>query len=284
MVGVLDVGSNSVRLLIRDNGATLYKNNIITQLAKDFDGKLLSIYSINRTVEALVYFINLAKERKCEKVFAFGTEALRKADNSGILLSKVKEQTGVEIKIISGEEEAELGLLGVLMGNDGGIIDIGGASTEITISKDKKTIYSHSLDVGVVRLFDICGDSESKLEEYTKNKIKEYKKVPLATMYGIGGTITSVASMLQELLEYDANKINGYVITKGNLLKLKEKIFSLKLEERKNIIGIQEKRAKVIAGGVVLLLNIMDYLNIDNLIASDNDNLEGFLIKEKLYD
>lgn len=284
MVGVLDVGSNSVRFLIRDNGKTLYKNNIITQLAKDFDGKLLSIFSINRTVEALVYFIGLAREKECTKIFAFGTEALRKAKNSDVLINSVKEQTGINVDIISPKEEARLGLIGVLNGKDGGVIDIGGASTEITVSKGGQTIYSYSLDVGVVKLFDKCGDNETELNFYIKDKIKEFKEVPASTMYGIGGTITSVASMLQELKEYDAKKINGYVIKKSELVKLKEKIFLLYLEDRKKLRGLQEKRAKVIAGGVVLLLNIMEYLNIDKVVTSDNDNLEGFLIKENLYD
>ncbi len=284
MVGVIDVGSNSVRLLIRDGDKTSYKNNIITQLAGGFDGKLLSVYSINKTVDAIVYFILFAREKGCERIFAFGTEALRKADNSNLLIKSVKEKTGVNVKIISGSLEAELGLLGVLHGADGGIVDIGGASTEITVSKDGKTVYSHSLDVGVVKLYDICSDNENKLNEYTLEKIKEYFEVPKAKMYGIGGTVTSVASMLIGEKEYDADKINGYVITKDNLIRLKDKIFSMKIEDRKNIIGLQEKRANVIAGGVVLLINIMAYLGIHEITASDNDNLEGFLIKENLYD
>ncbi len=284
MVGVIDVGSNSVRLLIRDSGKTLYKNNIITQLAGGFDGKLLSIYSINKTVDAIAYFICLAREKGCKSIFAFGTEALRKADNSNVLVKAVEEKTGIEVKIISGSLEAELGLLGVLQGADGGIVDIGGASTEITVSKLGKTIYSHSLDVGVVKLFDKCKDSEKQLNEYTLEKIKEYLEVPKAKMYGIGGTITSVASMLIGEKEYDASKVNGFVITKDKLIGLKDKIFSMKIEDRKNIIGLQEKRANVIAGGVVLLINIMEYLGINEITASDNDNLEGFLIKENLYD
>ena len=245
---------------------------------------MLSIFSINSTVDAIVYFIGLAKEKKCTKIFAFGTEALRKAQNSSILIKSVREQTGINVEIISSKEEARLGLIGVLNGKDGGVIDIGGASTEITVSKGGKTIYSYSLDVGVVKLFDKCGDNEQELNIFTENKIKEYKQVPKSTMYGIGGTITSVASMIQELNEYDANKINGFVIKKSELVKLKEKIFLLNLEDRKNLRGLQEKRAKVIAGGIVLLLNIMNYLNIDKVVASDNDNLEGFLIRGNLYD
>lgn len=284
MIGAIDIGSNSVRLLLRQNGKTIFKNNIITGLALNMQGKLLDDRQIKGTAQAVAFFVSKAKESGAKQIFAFGTEALRKAENSNIFVDLVYSLCGVKVDIISGEKEAELGLLGVLNGKDGGIIDIGGASTEIIVQKNGQIEYAKSLDVGVVVLKNNCNQEEFLLNEFCNKKVKEYGKIPYSKTYGIGGTITSVASMLQSLKEYDAEKVNGYIITRENLQKLRDRIFSISLEDRENVVGLQKKRAPVIAGGVLWLEKIMEYMNIDQIIASENDNLEGFLIKKGLYE
>lgn len=284
MIGAIDIGSNSVRLLLRQNGKTIFKNNIITGLALNMQGKLLDDEQIKGTAQAVAFFVSKAKESGAKEIFAFGTEALRKADNSNVFVDLVCSLCGVKVDIISGEKEAKLGLLGVLNGRDGGIIDIGGASTEIIVQKNGQVEYAKSLDVGVVVLKNNCNQEEFLLNDFCNKKVKEYGKIPNIKMYGIGGTITSVASMLQSLKEYDAEKVNGYIITRENLRKLKERIFSISLEDRENIVGLQKKRASVIAGGVLWLDKIMEYMNVNQIIASENDNLEGFLIDKGLYE
>lgn len=284
MVGVIDIGSNSVRLLLRDSGKTVFKNNIITGLATNMKGKTLDYNQIKGTADAVAFFVNKAKQEKASPIFIFGTEALRKADNSNVFCDMVYSECGLNVDIISGDMEAKLGLLGVLNNNDGGIIDIGGASTEIIIQENGQVEYSKSLDVGVVVLKNNCEQNQELLKNFCDKKILEYGSVKKSTMYGIGGTITSVASMLQSLKEYDASKINGYKITLQAVKELRKKIFSMTTSERENIVGLQQKRAPVVAGGILWLEVIMEYLNIDKVIASENDNLEGFLISKGLYE
>lgn len=284
MIGVIDIGSNSVRLLVRDKSKTVFKNNIITQLALGLSDGLLQSDSIKRTVDAVVFFVEKAKSFRCEKIFAFGTAALRSAKNSFVFTELVKAQTGIDVEIISGDKEALLGLKGVLSDKEGAILDIGGASTEIIVSNGQEVIYSKSLNVGAVSLNDRCGQDQTRLKNYISGIINEYGIVPKANVFGIGGTITSVASMLQGLTEYDADKINGYKITVFDLVKLKDEFFALSEEERYKIKGLQKKRVGVIGGGMVLLYEIMRYLNIDFITASDNDNLEGYLIEKGLYE
>ena len=143
----------------------------------------------------------------------------------------------------------------------------------------KKVIYSHSLDLGAVKLKDACGQDFNSVEKVTAEKLKEYGIVPKTQFYAIGGTATSLAALELELEPYDPKMVDGYVLTKLNLSNLVDKLFSLTIEERKKLKGMFPPRAEVIAGGAKLLLDIMTLVDVDEIIVSERDNLEGYLIK-----
>lgn len=281
LVGVIDIGSNSVRLLIADGEKTVDKFVLITKLAEGlFAGKLQN-ESIKRTVNALSFFKDKAKEYNVKKLYAFATEAVRSANNKEDFLTVVKEHTGIEIEIISGEKEAQLGILGALNGQDGAIIDIGGASTEINVVKGGKTVYSKSVGIGVVRIENNCKQDEDKQSFYIEDKIKEFGEIPPSAFVGIGGTATSVASILQELEPYDRNKVHGYKVYKKDVLSLKDKLYGMTAEEKRNIKGLQKERAGTITGGVALLYKLMEKLKINSITVSESDNLEGYLLSKR---
>ncbi len=278
---VIDIGSNSVRLMISQEFDTLYKEINTTRLAEGMgDEKILTDVAINRTADAVCFFYNKAKDiEKVHEIFIFATAAVRRAKNKIDFVLAVKQRCGFDIEIISGEEEAELGYLGALNGVDGGVIDVGGASSEIIVVKDKKTIYSKSLDVGAVKIKDNCGQDFLSVQDYVKEKVEEYGKVPNTTFYVIGGTATSIASLVLELEVYDPKKIDGFVLSKDALSKLVDKLFSLSVEDRKKLKGMYPPRAEVIAGGAKLLLEIMNRIDAESIIVSEKDNLEGYLAK-----
>ena len=134
-------------------------------------------------------------------------------DDGQVFVDAVKQQCNLDVDVISGAKEAEIGLLGVLKNGDGGIIDIGGASSEITTRIDGKTVYSHSLNLGGVRILDACSQDLGKIQSLCKNAVTEYGSVPFSTYYGIGGTATSIASVVLQLEKYDRNAVHGYVLT-----------------------------------------------------------------------
>lgn len=277
--GVIDIGSNSVRLMISDGQKSLYKILKITRLAENVkEDCSLSAEAIKRTAEAVSFFVLKAKSEGVKNIFAFATAAVRKAPNRQIFLDLVKNLCGISVDVISGEVEAELGLKGALKGKNGGIIDIGGASTEIIVSLDGSINYFKSLYVGTVFLKNNCGQEEKALSVCIDNIIKDYGAVPDAEFFGIGGTATSVASLMQELESYDSSKVDGYVIKYSDLKILKDKLFSLSIEEKKMLKGLQSERADVIAGGVLLLLKIMEKLSLSHVTVSESDNLEGYLL------
>ena len=276
--GVIDVGSNSVRLMISDGEKTLDKFTKTTRLAEGMSlDNLLKTVAIERTVAAVSFFYDKATKLGANEIYCFATAAVRRADNGKEFVSKVKDACGLLVDVILGEDEAKLGYMGALDGADGGIVDVGGASTEISVVKNGCQLYTKSLDIGAVVVTDKCGQDRSTVKEYVDKKVQEYGAVPFTDFYAIGGTATSIVSIALELEPYDPKKVHGYKLDKGTLKNVCERLFSLSIEQRQNLKGLQKDRAKVIASGAEILLAVMEKLNTEYFIVSESDNLEGYL-------
>lgn len=282
-IAVIDVGSNSVRLMFVADGKILYKTLEITRLGEGLaaSGKLQPA-AIDRSVAAVANFYARAKSDGAERICAFATAAVRSAKNGQVFLSAVRALCGLEVEVISGEEEAEIGVLGALRGADGGIIDIGGASTEIIVQKSGKILYKKSVDVGVVRLHDLCGREIERLTEYCGSVVNAFSEVPHATLHAIGGTATSLASIALRLKEYDASAVTGYALTMDALVEATEYLASTPPERVAAETCVPQKRAEVLLGGAVWLKRLLQSLGLKEVIVSDADNLEGFAIKKGL--
>lgn len=157
-------------------------------------------------------------------------------------------------------------------------MDVGGASSELIFRRDNKLLYSKSLDVGAVRLFDICGRDERKLSVYIEEKIKEYGEIKIPVrLYGIGGTATSLAAIKLNLKVYDPNKVNGCVLTREEIAELTKKLLAMTPYDISDIYCIQPGRAEIIGGGSLLIYKIMKKIHADEITISENDNLEGYV-------
>ena len=202
--GVIDVGSNSVRLMLSDGTNTLYKKVKTTRLAEAMGEELiLKPQAIERTAHAVSFFKNQAQSDGADIIYAFATASVRQAVNGQEFVNKVKSICGLSVEIISGQTEAMLGVKGALNGKDGAIIDIGGASTEIIVTSGGITTYCKSINTGVVKIKDAVGQDAEKVENFVEQKIDEFDKVPQSEFFGIGGTATSLAGMMLELEPYE---------------------------------------------------------------------------------
>ncbi len=276
----IDIGSNSVRLALVSDGKTLYKRIRTTRLGEGlaFSGSMKD-EAIERTALAVADFVNCAKAEKTDKLYAFATAAVRSASNKAQFLARVKELCGLEIDVISGETEAKIGILGALGNNDGGIIDVGGASTEVTFRAGGRTVYSKSVNVGTVRLFDLAARNKQKLLRIISEKIEEYGEFSAenVNMRAIGGTATRLAAIKHRLLQYTPEVTDGTNFTVGELEKYADGLLSTSVEIiRANTIC--SASAEVIGGGCLLLAEIMKKLKIKSLTVSERDNLEGYII------
>lgn len=278
MFAVIDVGSNSVRLMFSDGIKTENKQIQITRLAEGLAKTgFLCETAAERSAKAVLFFVNLAKERKVKDIYIFATASVRQSKNPELFLDKVKAYTGLGVDVISGEQEAKIGVLGAVNGECGGIIDVGGASAEVTVIRDGKIDYACSIDAGAVRLTETFGQDRRVVEKYIDQIISKYGVVPSTKFYGIGGTATTIGAIMQELEPYDPEKTDGFVFSRKDLATLIDKLYSMSVEERKNLKGLQPQRAEIITAGSVLLYKIMEYVNISNLIVSEKDNMEGYL-------
>ena len=278
---VIDVGSNSVRLMLVADGKVLYKRLNTTKLGEGLaQAPRLKEEAIERTATAIAGFYAQAQFDGAEKVFAFATAATRSAENKEIFIERVKRLCGLTIEVISGEEEAEIGLLGALGNKDGAIIDVGGASTEIVVKEAGEIVYKRSIDVGVVRLKDACGRDKQALTARALLEAEKFGKVPTSLLfYGIGGTATTLAAQYLGLQEYQSDKITGAVLPAEEIAALAEKFALLPVEEIAELPCMPKGREDVILGGAIWLSTLLNALNVKEIIVSDRDNLEGYAIK-----
>ncbi len=283
---VIDIGSNSVRLMYVADGKVLYKRLNTTRLGEGLAVEpILRAEPIERTAQAVAAFNRQAMEKGAENVYAFATAAVRTAENRDVFLRRVDELCGLQIEVISGAEEAEIGLLGSIGNKNGGVIDIGGASTELVVKRAGELVYKKSINVGVVRLKDGCGKDENALKSAANAAAAQFKDLPKEKdFYGIGGTATTLAAQYLQLREYDSEKITGTVIPAEDMQLLAKKLSSLSVEEIAALPCMPSGRADVITGGAILLVALMRELNIPHITVSDRDNLEGYAISRRLME
>lgn len=280
-IGIIDIGSNSVRLALTADGKTLYKRIETTRLGEglSFSGRL-SDEAILRTAKAVDAFKKVAVSDEAEEVYVFATAAVRSASNGSDFVRFAKERYGIDVDVISGETEANIGLLGALGNGDGGIVDLGGASCEVTVRKGGKILYSKSVDIGAVRILDMCGRDKQRIENYISEKLPLYGNFDASAfnMYAISGTATTLAAIKHELIEFDPRITHGTKISTEEIGTLSERLLSLPVEEVKKIAGVAVWRADIIGGASIFLYRLLQYLHIKEVTVSENDNLEGYLL------
>lgn len=294
-IASIDIGTNSMRLLIADYNKTISNRKKIVNTTRMGQGinesGIISNDAIKRNLDSFISFVNTAKNDKAEQIYAIGTSALRDSKNKEQFIELAKLNTGIEIEIINGNTEAELGFYGVALGIDETerllIIDIGGGSTEFVVgSKNEGVIYKESIDIGAVRLTEQFNASEknSNLEEMTNfiySKINHLQKAAktynIKKVVGIGGTITTASSINQHMKIYDTDKIHNSLLRVENIEYILRSLNSISLDERKKVIGLEASRADIIVSGLNILLCILKCMDIPTITVSEFDNLEGLI-------
>lgn len=306
-IALIDIGTNSVRMIIlkENDNDSLYSNKYMdtTRIGEGVDKtKNISDDGMNRTIEALKKYKKIADDKNVSKIYAIATSAVRDSENKSIFLQKVKEEVGLEISVISGEEEARLGFLGVSKGVEISkivksddyilVIDIGGGSTELIVGRNGNIEYSISLDLGAVRMTDkfvssdpVLKSEQDKMSNYIVNEINTVMdniiKYPIKTIIGIGGTITTAGTIDFEMEEYDRKKIHNHYISLKNINAINSKLWKKTIDERKNTKGLQPKRADIIPAGFMILELLLLSIKSSGIVISEYDNLEGMFFDKK---
>ena len=303
----LDVGSNTVRLLIAEpkpdlTFRTLRRERIITRLGGGFSAaQKLDETSMERTIGALRSFGELLQRENVEKVFAAGTGVLREARNGLVFQERVRERTGIRLRLLTGEEESLLMLRGVLSSlrePDAPhlVTDVGGWSTEVLWVEKGKMIRTASLGLGAVALtekfvhHDPPADSElDALNEYIRRSLRELRRRwekeggRLEDLHprliGTAGTATTLGAIDLALPAYDPQRVNGHRISLLGLGEINRRLQSLPLDDRRKVVGLEKGREDLIVAGSAILLNLLEIFERSALEVIDSGLLEGILLE-----
>lgn len=298
-IGTIDIGTNSMRLLtaIYEDGKLIDRKKYVntTRIGQGVDDKgYISKEAIDRNIEALKEFKAICDKEECDYIYCMGTSALRDSKNSSEFIEIAKKEANIDVEVITGERESNLGFLGVLEGVERDeseeilVIDIGGGSTEFIVGNQEGVNFCKSENIGALRLTEkflkteIVKDEEltetiefiNKTIQDTINKIKARN---IKKLVGIGGTVTSVSAINQKLEVYSMEKVHNSKIFKKEVDEILQILKNMTLEDKKRLNGLQPKRADIITAGVVILDMIMEKLELNEIIVSEYDNLEGLM-------
>jgi len=303
---VIDVGTNSVKLLVADlsdHHITPIKECAIqTRIGNNaFNSKTLQNDGIARTLEAIEFFYQYSRMLGSKDIKIIGTSAIREAANRDEFALKVKEKTSLDIQIISGEEEAELAYIGVVSETSFEnapvlITEVGGGSTQFIVGDKLNLVFKKSYKIGGVRLMNMFHVSDPPSnEEFLKCKnaieneitshiypdIQDFLKKYGESLKFIatGGTITIVGKIKLQMDEYDREKLDGLEIKFEEICELTEKLWRMTLKERQSIPGLPADRADVIIFGLLIFMGIMSFLKLKSVYLSTRGLRFGVLKK-----
>jgi exopolyphosphatase/guanosine-5'-triphosphate,3'-diphosphate pyrophosphatase len=297
---VIDVGTNSVKLLVAEVAGRdvrpIHEDSKQTRLGSGFyETRRLQSEPIAKTARAVAKFAEIARGMNASPIRVIATSAARDAVNPDELISAIESASGLRVEIISGDQEADWAFQGVtsdpqLATQPLLLLDVGGGSTEFILGSSGKKLFGESLPLGTVRLLEKIPHSnpptaselaacrtwlnsflQSELRPRLEPAMRELK-LPTAPgalqLVGTGGTTSILARIENQLEEFDRARIEGTRLPRERLRWQVERLWSLPLEERQQIVGLPKKRADVILTGAAIYEAVMDQFGFSELRVS----------------
>lgn len=295
ITAVIDIGSNSVRMIICQKSSR-FAFNIIYEAKSRVrisegcyeNGMYLQEKPMQRATEALNDFLIIAKNFKARKILCVATSAVRDAKNRSYFINKIKRDIGINIKVIDGSKEAYLGGNAAknLLPFEKSIvtIDIGGGSTELAKIENGQIINTISLKIGTIRLKELFFDKKinfNELEQYMQEQIKNIPEdFKVSKVIAIGGTARAISKMLMPK-DYPLKTLHAYAYDFLKNRKLLKKISTTDILKLKKY-NIKKHRIDTFREGVGIFISVLDYLGVRNVITSGVGVREGLYLKDLL--
>ncbi|GHV52799.1 phosphatase [Synergistales bacterium] len=299
---VIDIGTNSTKLIVADaDGSVLADRSEITRLGEgvSLNGRLSSL-AMRRTSETIADMAGIARTLGCNEVIAVATQAVRAAVNAGDFVDMVGADTELEVKVISGDEEANLSFLAVvslfsdtLNDKKLTVFDVGGGSSEVVAGRPSERAASRSFPIGALSLHneifagcdpacpvhsDIIGAAFRKVADIFNEKERGYGHGDAITV-GVGGTITALAAVKLLADKKNTRKAVMCELTLDDITEQIELYSSLPIEGRKKIKGLNPKRADIILAGACVVLGLLKFTGFRALLAVDRGLRYGVMEK-----
>jgi exopolyphosphatase/guanosine-5'-triphosphate,3'-diphosphate pyrophosphatase len=283
---VVDIGSNSIQFLIAQkvNGMIeeIYRESFITELGRSIKSTAkFSEESMDLTCQALKKICTKSQEHSiaCSEIILTATQASRVAVNASDFYSQVEKDLGMKVRIIDSYEEAYLSALGSVGDFSGNnyIVDVGGASSEITIFSDQKIKYTESLNIGSVTASDYLQKQDSnKIGEVFLGASKE--GLLSKSFVGIGGSICSLASLILNQKVFNQQKVEGLKLNLNDLIGLKENLGDMDEYEILLKYPVLGKRSRSIRGGLEVFIQFIQNFQVKEIKVSTRGLVHGSFI------
>ncbi len=302
VVTFIDMGTNSIRVLV----VRLNPNHSYTILTRqkqqvrlgegEFEEEEITLPAMERAVMVAKKFTELARTFHSEEFVAVATSATREASNQNELLHRIRQEARLDVRVISGREEARLIYLGIVSGTHIGnrkvfFIDIGGGSTEIAVGDARDYHYLDSFRLGAIRLSNLYGNPDDKgpvsPEQYKKiqqhvkdaiiHAIPKIRKFRPDCAIGSSGTVMNLAEIAEKALQPSAGPSSG-ILTYKDLKRVIELICPLPLEQRRKVPGMNSERADIIIAGAAILDVFMKELGLDEITITGRGLQDGLLV------
>jgi len=291
-VAVIDIGTHSVLYLLAEKGKdgivrALHQELRSPRLGKGFGKtKRISHKAILKTLPILNEYLTLSQKQNAHRVIAVATHALRVAENQSEVVNIFREATGLEVHILTEEEEARASYSGAMYGREISgpvcMIDIGGGSTEMVLGVNGQIDSLKSIPVGAVTLTEHWnGETEHKVLEIFK---LHFNAIPVSSfarvLVGVGGTITTLAGLELGLATYDPNQVDGFWIEFSKIKNWYERLSSLPPEQRKALVALDPDRADILPAGLLILKTICTLGNFKKVLVSDRGLRFGIALQQ----
>jgi exopolyphosphatase/guanosine-5'-triphosphate,3'-diphosphate pyrophosphatase len=299
-VAVVDIGTNSTRLLVADvdaqSGALqeLERRSTVTRLGHGVDATgALAADAIERVCDTLATYRSLIDRHGASANLAVLTSAVRDASNGAGFAARVRADFGLDARVLSGDEEAQLTFLGAMSGRPAVapeeptvVIDIGGGSTEFVVGGERTAGFHTSLRAGVVRMSERHIHSDPPTPEELHALARDVRatlldglpaeqRAPVRHGIAVAGTATSAAAIDQELDPYDPARVHGYRLQLATVELLLARLADMDEGERREVVGLHPDRAPTIVAGMILLEESMRAFELEQVEVSEHDILYG---------
>jgi exopolyphosphatase / guanosine-5'-triphosphate,3'-diphosphate pyrophosphatase len=297
-VAVVDIGTNSTRLLIAEVSEGRVSDELerctnVTRLGAgvDADGRLRDD-AMQRVYTTLQDYRARIDHYGADKALAVLTSAVRDAANGPEFAQAVEDRYGLAPHVLTGDEEAQLTFLGAASERDPDdttptlVIDIGGGSTELVVGRGRRAEFHVSTQAGVVRMTErhLRTDPPTKTEldamaedvrAILEHDVPHEQRAAVSHAIAVAGTATSLAAIAQALDPYDPDRVHGYLLSAPEREQILAQLAAMTLEQRRAVPGLDPARAPTIVAGVVILTEVMELFTLDAVEVSEHDILRG---------
>jgi exopolyphosphatase/guanosine-5'-triphosphate,3'-diphosphate pyrophosphatase len=302
-IAIIDLGSNSFRLIVVEYVPRLSFRVIdeVREVVRLGEGMtemgILRVPPMDRAARAMRIYAAFCRASGITDIVAVGTSAIRDAQNQARFLARIQAESGIPVRVLSGEEEAYYGYLAAVNSTtleNGFVLDLGGGSLEVSRVEGRRMTHTVSLPLGAVRVTEgfLQSDppTDAEIEKLRKHLQKQFaplewlQQQPGFSLVGEGGTLRQIGKLVQKKTGYPLDELHGYEITHKQVESAFNTLVSVPLDKRQDLDGMKSDRADIAPGGTLVVLEALRAGGFSTLTICNQGMREGLFYERFLED